>query len=71
MQDPTVLKATPAGCVSAVTPASGTGTVTALNGKANSGSGTWKAGVDGSAFAGAARGTVINACDTVALRWGG
>lgn len=68
--DAATTSATPAGCVSAVTPASGTGTITALNGKANSGSGTWKAGVDGSAFAGAARGTVINAGDTVALRWG-
>ncbi|MFJ8862316.1 hypothetical protein ACIRD8_28290 [Streptomyces sp. NPDC102451] len=62
--------ATPSGCVSGVTPSSGTGTITALNGKANSGSSTWKVGVDGSAFAGATRGKVINAGDTVALRWG-
>ncbi|MFJ4574210.1 hypothetical protein ACIP4W_22790 [Streptomyces sp. NPDC088846] len=62
--------ATPSGCVSGVTPSSGTGTITALNGKANSGSNTWKAGVDGSSFATATREKVINAGDTIALRWG-
>lgn len=68
--DSAATTATPSGCVSGVTPSSGTGTVTALNGKANSGSNTWKVSVDGSAFAAAARGKVINAGDTVALRWG-
>lgn len=62
--------ATPAGCVTGVTPASGTGTVTAVNGKANSGADTWKVSVDGSAFAGAVREKVINVGDTIALRWG-
>ncbi|MFQ6141879.1 hypothetical protein ACLMNJ_02215 [Streptomyces seoulensis] len=62
--------ATPSGCVTSVTPASGTGTITAVNGKANSGSHTWKVSVDGSAFAGAARNKVINVGDTIALRWG-
>ncbi|MGP3684298.1 hypothetical protein ACTVZO_06230 [Streptomyces sp. IBSNAI002] len=62
--------ATPAGCVTSVTPSSGTGTVTAVNGKANSGSNTWKVSVDGSAFAGAARDKVINVGDTIALCWG-
>ncbi|MEW2368064.1 hypothetical protein AB0940_01715 [Streptomyces sp. NPDC006656] len=62
--------ATPAGCVTSVTPSSGTGTVTAVNGKANSGSNTWKVSVDGSAFAGALREKVINMGDTIALRWG-
>ncbi|WP_328296860.1 hypothetical protein OG389_02925 [Streptomyces sp. NBC_00435] len=62
--------ATPSGCVTSVTPSSGTGTVTDINGKANSGSSTWKVSVDGSAFAGAARNKVINVGDTVALRWG-
>ncbi|MEV7678580.1 hypothetical protein AB0O64_08485 [Streptomyces sp. NPDC088341] len=62
--------ATPAGCVTSVTPSSGTGTVTAVNGKANSGTSTWKVGVDGTAFAGAARDKVINVGDTIALRWG-
>ncbi|MFJ3785127.1 hypothetical protein [Streptomyces sp. NPDC090093] len=61
---------TPAGCVKSVTPASGTGTITAVNGKANSGSQTWKVSVDGSAFAGATRDKVINVGDTIALRWG-
>lgn len=62
--------ATPAGCVTSVTPASGTGTITAVNGKANSGSNTWKVSVDGSSFAGALREKTINVGDTIALRWG-
>ncbi|MFB8076718.1 hypothetical protein [Streptomyces sp. NPDC056013] len=62
--------ATPAGCVTGVTPASGTGAVTTLNGKANSGSNTWKVSVDGSSFAGALREKTINVGDTIALRWG-
>ncbi|MFF7849566.1 hypothetical protein ACFZDF_18635 [Streptomyces sp. NPDC007910] len=62
--------AAPAGCVTSVTPASGTGTITAVNGKANSGSQTWKVSVDGSAFASATRDKVINVGDTIALRWG-
>ncbi|MEU5404168.1 hypothetical protein ABZ348_33340 [Streptomyces sp. NPDC005963] len=62
--------ATPAGCVTSVTPSSGSGTITALNGKSNSGSNTWKVSVDGSAFASATRGKVINIGDTIALRWG-
>lgn len=51
-------------------PSSGTGAVTALNGKANSGSSTWKVSVDGSAFTGALREKAINVGDTVALRLG-
>ncbi|MFE6068891.1 hypothetical protein [Streptomyces sp. NPDC056525] len=62
--------ATPSGCVTGVTPASGTGTITAVDGKANSGSGTWKVSVDGSSFAGALREKTINVGDTIALRWG-
>ncbi|MFB7394487.1 MULTISPECIES: hypothetical protein [unclassified Streptomyces] len=62
--------ATPAGCVTGVTPSSGTGAVTTLNGKANSGSNTWKVSVDGSSFAGALREKTINVGDTIALRWG-
>ncbi|MET9110809.1 hypothetical protein [Streptomyces zhihengii] len=62
--------ATPAGCVTSVTPASGTGTITAVNGKANSGSNTWKVSVDGSAFADALREKTINVGDAIALRWG-
>lgn len=68
--DAATTSATPSGCVTSVTPSSGTGTVTAVNGKANSGSNTWKVSVDGSSFAGAARNKVINAGDTIALRWG-
>jgi hypothetical protein len=62
--------ATPSGCVTSVTPSSGTGTVTALNGKANSGSNTWKVSIDGSAFATASRGTTVGVGDTIAVRWG-
>ncbi|MDX3179700.1 hypothetical protein PV334_00245 [Streptomyces sp. ME02-7008A-1] len=68
--DSATTTATPTGCVSSMAPATGTGTITALNGKANSGSNTWKVSVDGSTFAGATRGKVINAGDTIALRWG-
>ncbi|MEU1281605.1 hypothetical protein [Streptomyces sp. NPDC005805] len=62
--------ATPAGCVTSVAPSSGTGTITAVNGKANSGANTWKVSVDGSSFASATRGKVIGVGDTIALRWG-
>ncbi|GGZ65435.1 hypothetical protein [Streptomyces subrutilus] len=62
--------ATPSGCVTSVTPASGSGALTNVNGKANSGSTTWKVSVDGSSFAGALREKVVNVGDTIALRWG-
>ncbi|MEV7438985.1 hypothetical protein ACIQJX_28835 [Streptomyces griseoviridis] len=62
--------ATPSGCVTGVTPSSGTGAITTLNSKANSGSTTWKVSVDGSAFTGATREQVINVGDTIAVRWG-
>ncbi|MER6527378.1 hypothetical protein [Streptomyces sp. NPDC001508] len=68
--DAAVSAATPSGCVTAVTPSSGTGTITSLNGKANSGSSTWKASIDGGAFTSAARGTTVNVGDTIAVRWG-
>ncbi|TGZ14182.1 hypothetical protein DV517_56650 [Streptomyces sp. S816] len=62
--------ATPSGCVTDLTPASGSGTITTLNGKANSGSSTWKASIDGSTFATATRATTIGVGDTIAVRWG-
>ncbi|MFJ6727847.1 hypothetical protein ACIQPQ_23415 [Streptomyces sp. NPDC091281] len=68
--DAAVGAATPSGCVTTVTPPSGTGTITSLNGKANSGSSTWKASVDGAAFGTATRQQVVNVGDTIALRWG-
>ncbi|MFD4573930.1 hypothetical protein ACFWNK_23200 [Streptomyces sp. NPDC058417] len=68
--DAAVGAATPSGCVTTVTPSSGTGTITSLNGKANSGSTTWKASVDGAAFGTATRHQVVNVGDTIALRWG-
>ncbi|MVO87731.1 hypothetical protein GPA10_23970 [Streptomyces sp. p1417] len=63
--------ATPANCVTSVTPGSGTGTITAVNGKANSGGSTWKAAVDGGAAATATRNKVIRLGDTISLRYGG
>ncbi|MFD8935790.1 prenyltransferase/squalene oxidase repeat-containing protein [Streptomyces sp. NPDC059578] len=68
--DAAATSATPSGCVTGVTPSSGTGTITTLNGKANSGSQTWKVSVDGSAFVAASRGRTIGVGDTIALRWG-
>ncbi|MEU8826499.1 prenyltransferase/squalene oxidase repeat-containing protein [Streptomyces sp. NPDC048636] len=62
--------ATPSGCVTSVTPSSGTGTITAINTKANSGSNTWKVSVDGSAFTAATRGKAVGVGDTIAVRWG-
>nr|WP_223183745.1 MULTISPECIES: hypothetical protein [unclassified Streptomyces] len=68
--DAAVTAGAPAGCVTGLTPSSGTGTITTVNGKANSGSGTWKASVDGSAFTAATREKSIGVGDTIALRWG-
>ncbi|MEV7341119.1 hypothetical protein [Streptomyces sp. NPDC093544] len=68
--DAAIGAATPSGCVTGVTPSSGTGTITAVNGKANSGANTFKVSVDGSSFGSAVRGQVINVGDTIALRWG-
>ncbi|MFJ9134886.1 hypothetical protein OG458_08495 [Streptomyces sp. NBC_01281] len=68
--DAAISAATPSGCVTGVTPSSGTGTITTVNGKANSGSSTWKVSVDGSSFAAATRQKVINVGDTIAVRWG-
>ncbi|MFJ4790312.1 hypothetical protein [Streptomyces sp. NPDC088794] len=68
--DAAVGAATPSGCVTAVVPSSGTGTVTSLNGKANSGSNTWKVSIDGSSFTSATRGTTVGVGDTIAVRWG-
>ncbi|MER5884028.1 prenyltransferase/squalene oxidase repeat-containing protein [Streptomyces sp. NPDC001941] len=58
------------GCVTSVNPASGSGTITAVNGTANSGGSTWKSSVDGAGAIAASRGTVINAGDTIALKYG-
>ncbi|OMI40851.1 hypothetical protein SPAR_03671 [Streptomyces sparsogenes DSM 40356] len=62
--------ALPSGCVTSVAPSSGTGTIASLNGKANSGSNTWKVSVDGSAFTTATRETAVGVGDTIAVRWG-
>ncbi|WP_399129488.1 hypothetical protein [Actinacidiphila sp. ITFR-21] len=58
--DAATASATPGGCVTAVTPASGTGTVTALNGKADTGTTTWKSALDGSTAVTPARGTTVH-----------
>lgn len=68
--DAAVASATPSGCVTSVTPASGTGTITSINGKANSGSNVWKVSIDGSSFTTATRGTAVGVGDTIAVRWG-
>ncbi|MET7391664.1 hypothetical protein ACFYPT_40980 [Streptomyces sp. NPDC005529] len=68
--DAAISAATPSSCVTGVTPSSGTGTITTVNGKANSGSNTWKASVDGSSFTAATRQKAINVGDTIAVRWG-
>jgi hypothetical protein len=62
--------ATPAGCVASVTPSSGTGTITALNGETNSGITTWKSSIDGATAVAASRGTTVHLGDTLYLRYG-
>ncbi|MFE5715566.1 hypothetical protein ACFQ7J_32710 [Streptomyces sp. NPDC056501] len=68
--DAAIAAGVPSGCVTGLTPSSGTGTITTVNGKADSGSNTWKVSVDGSAFTAATREKVIGIGDTIALRWG-
>ncbi|MFF4926289.1 hypothetical protein ACFY4B_37445 [Kitasatospora sp. NPDC001261] len=63
--------ATPSGCVTSVTPSTGGGTVTALNGTANAGSSTWKLSLDGATATPAARSATVHLGDTVSLRYGG
>ncbi|MER7850362.1 prenyltransferase/squalene oxidase repeat-containing protein [Kitasatospora sp. NPDC096077] len=63
--------ASPAGCVTAVTPASGVaGPITSLNGVANSGTSSWLLSTDGGASITADRTAVVNLGDTVSLRYG-
>ncbi|MFD4375118.1 hypothetical protein ACFXKE_24110 [Streptomyces sp. NPDC059202] len=68
--DAALTASTPSACVTGLTPSSGTGTITTLNAKANSGPNTWKASVDGSTFTSATREKPIAIGDTIALRWG-
>jgi hypothetical protein len=67
--DAAAASATPAGCVTSVTPSSGTGTITALNGTANTGSTTWKSSIDGATAAAASRGTTVHLGDTLYLHY--
>ncbi|MFE7530866.1 hypothetical protein ACFU7Y_34905 [Kitasatospora sp. NPDC057542] len=62
--------ATPSGCVTSVTPSTGGGTITALNGTANGGSSTWKVSLDGATATAATRATTVHLGDTVSLRYG-
>ncbi|MBP0450697.1 terpene cyclase/mutase family protein [Kitasatospora sp. RG8] len=62
--------ATPNGCVTSVTPSTGGGAVTMINGTADSGSSTWKVSLDGSAATGATRTAPVRLGDTVSLRLG-
>ncbi|SDS77303.1 hypothetical protein SAMN05216371_0586 [Streptomyces sp. TLI_053] len=62
--------ATPSGCVTSVTPSTGAGTITAINGTANSGPSTWKVVLDGGTAAAATRATTVHVGDTVSLRYG-
>ncbi|WUS69012.1 hypothetical protein OG618_36365 [Kitasatospora sp. NBC_01246] len=62
--------AVPSGCVTAVTPSSGGGAVTALNGTANSGSSTWKVSLDGTTATAATRATTVHLGDAVSLSYG-
>jgi hypothetical protein len=62
--------ATPSGCVTGITPTSGTGTITTLDGVTDSGGATWKVSVDGGSLTSAARGATIDLGDTVYLHYG-
>ncbi|WEV29162.1 hypothetical protein OYE22_31235 [Streptomyces sp. 71268] len=68
--DAATSSAAPAGCVTSLTPTTGDGTVTSLNGKTNNATSTWKVSVDGAPANTAARNKVINLGDTIALRYG-
>jgi hypothetical protein len=68
--DRALTAATPAGCVASVTPTSGTATITAINGKANAGTSTWKVSTDGGALIAAVRGATVHVGDTIYLHYG-
>ncbi len=59
-----------AGCVTEAAPGSGSGTITSVNGKPDSGGSARKSSIDGAATAPAGRGTVISLGDTISLRQG-
>ncbi|NBE83382.1 prenyltransferase/squalene oxidase repeat-containing protein [Micromonospora rubida] len=62
--------ATPAGCVTSVTPGSGSGTITAIDGLANTSTNTWKVSRDGGSLAAASRGATVTVGDVAYLRYG-
>ncbi|WP_406070970.1 prenyltransferase/squalene oxidase repeat-containing protein [Micromonospora sp. NBC_01638] len=68
--DAAIGAAAPSGCVTALNPTSGTGTITSINGLANSGSSTWTVSRDGGTPVTATRGTTVTVGDTIYLRYG-
>lgn len=62
--------ASPAGCVTGVTPSTGSGTITAINGLANTGTTTWKLSRDGATPTSATRGATVTVGDVIHLRYG-
>ncbi|MHA3700830.1 hypothetical protein ACXR2U_01485 [Jatrophihabitans sp. YIM 134969] len=68
--DAAAANASPSGCVTGASPTSGTGTITALNGRTNTASSTWKLSIDGSSASTASRGAVVKLGDTVSLAYG-
>ena len=59
---------TPTGCITGFSPASGT--ITSVNGVANTGTTTWKASIDDGTPAAAANATVVTLGDTIGLKYG-
>ncbi|MER7417293.1 hypothetical protein ABT346_10980 [Micromonospora peucetia] len=62
--------ASPAGCVTSVAPGSGSGTITAVNGLANTTTNTWKVSRDGGSPTAASRGATVTIGDVIYLRYG-
>jgi hypothetical protein len=58
----------PAGCVSGITPTTGKGAITSINGQPNPPSASWRVSIDGGAEQEAKRGTKIEIGDTIYLR---
>ncbi len=68
--DAAIASATPAGCVSRVTPSSGSSTITEINGTTNGGGSTWRSTIDGAGTRAASRGTTVRLGDTIYLYYG-
>ena len=68
--DAAIASATPAGCVSRVTPSSGSSTITEINGTTNGGGQSWRSTIDGAGTRAASRGTTVRLGDTIYLSYG-